>query len=156
MAEPNWLKIVVDICAVFGAFAAVTAVRTFRANAKLKRAEWLKALYGQFYESDRFNEIRRLLDYKAQPKFNELKEAVRRCDGSSEQLGLYLNFFEFVASLWKLDQLSLREVMYLFEYYIELFDDKELRFVSEYTERWGFENLEELRAAVRKANAERL
>src|SRR5207247_10403339 len=50
----------------------------------------------------------------------------------SEPFVLYLNFFEFVASLWKLEQLSLREIKMLFQYYIELFDGEDLQFVREY------------------------
>ena len=130
MAEPGWLKIVVDCCAIGGALVgivtAVLAVSTFRKNAMVKRAEWLKTLHAQFYESDLYRTTRRVLDYKPQPEFDRLKEAVLRGDGTAEAFGLYLNFFEFVASLWKLDQLKLREVKMLFEYYIDIFEREDL------------------------------
>jgi hypothetical protein len=58
MTEPEWLKILVDCCAIAGAViggvTAILAVRTFRKNARIKQAEWLKALHAQFYESDTY------------------------------------------------------------------------------------------------------
>jgi hypothetical protein len=90
------------------------------------------------------------LDYRPQPEFDALKAAVQREDGTREDFGLYLNFFELIASLWKLDQLGLQEVKMLFEYYIRLFDDKDLQFVRDYIEKSGFEGLRELIAAVGK------
>ena len=154
MSEPVWLKVLVECCAILGAVigtvTAILAVSTFRKNAKLKRAEWLKALYTQFYESTKYSDIRRILDYRPKAEFDRLKEAVQSNDGATEEFVIYLNFFEFVASLWKLDQLSLREVKMLFEYYVRLLDHEELQFVGEYVAKWGFENLGDLMAAVRE------
>ncbi len=58
-----------------------------------------------------------------------------------EPLVDYLNFFEFVASLWKLRQLKIKEVEMMFEYYIRNLAEKPeiVRFI----EREGFERLRE-------------
>ena len=154
MTEPVCLKIIVDYCAILGAavggVTAIVAVYTFWKNARLRQAEWLKTLHAQFYESDRYGKIRRILDYRPQDELDALKAAVQRGDGTSEDFALYLNFFELIASLWKLRQLDLREVKMLFEYYVRLFDEKDLQFVRDYIKKWGFENLQELMAAVQK------
>ena len=162
--EPPWLKILVDVCAIVGVLVGIIsarlAVRTFRSNARVKRAEWLKSLHAQFYESEKYSDVRRLLDYRPEPDFSRMKEAILKggrwqhadremADRNAEALGVYLNFFEFVACLWKLDQLSLQEIMMLFQYYIELFGHKDLEFVRGWIEKYGFENLMELINAVR-------
>lgn len=68
----------------------------------------------------------------------------------TEALVDYLNFFEFVASLWKLKQLSRREILMLFEYYLKRINDHQ--FVVGYIEKEGFESLAELLKSVRQRN----
>lgn len=53
--------------------------------------------------------------------------------------GDYLNFFEFVAGLKAMKQLSLHEIKMLFEYYIRLL--KRHDFVVKFIENQSFENL---------------
>lgn len=51
----------------------------------------------------------------------------------------YLNFFEFIASLWKLKQLSLQEVLLLFDYWLGLIRNS--NYLDGYLKKYGFENL---------------
>lgn len=61
----------------------------------------------------------------------------------------YLNFFEFVASLWKLKQLKTKEVKMMFEYYIKnLAESREL---MNFIRKEGFERLEELIGEITSA-----
>jgi hypothetical protein len=60
----------------------------------------------------------------------------------AEKLVNYLNFFEFVASLWKMDQLSKQEIILLFDYYIRLL--KRHPEVLAFLEKHSFENLQAL------------
>ncbi len=96
------------------------AVITYRRDANRRRAEWLMSFYEKFYEHAQYKKIRYLLDYQP-PEYDELKRAVEsdEADERAEQVVDYLNFFEFVGSLWRLGQISLRDIRMLFEYYLE-------------------------------------
>lgn len=104
-------------------------------------------LHGKFFESANYKEIRHILDY-APPRLSTLREAVAQ--GGSDELVEsfvdYLNFFEFIASLWKLGQLRLHEVAMLFRYYLENLTSH--AFITVFIKEQGFENLDELLAAL--------
>src|SRR5882724_804001 len=88
--------------------APVIALFTYRKNAKTKRAEWLSTLHARFFESSNYKRIRGIVDYEL-PELATLRECVTS-GGYDELVELfvdYLNFFEFIASLWKLGQLDL-------------------------------------------------
>ena len=129
---------------LLGAVAGGVALYTFWRNQKVRRAEWLASLYEKFYGNDEFRKIRAVLDYSGVEGEN-----LRRCLVSDpenaavlEPLVNYLNFVEFVASLWKLKQLRGTEVEMMFEYYIRnLAGEPE---VMRFIEKEGFENLREL------------
>ncbi len=131
-----------------GLVGGILALVTFWRNAKLKRAEWLYQLHAKFYESTSYKGIRHTLDYQPDPGFANLRLAVT--EGGHEELAEafvdYLNFFEFVASLWKMGQLGLHEVAMIFEYY--LLNLKSHEFVMEFIKGNGFENLEALIARL--------
>ncbi|MBC8110336.1 MAG: hypothetical protein H7Y04_04680 [Verrucomicrobia bacterium] len=104
----------------------VFGVITYYRNLKLRRAEWLKSLFEKFYENPQYKTIRHKIDAG-----NELIK--------EEDLVDYLNFFEFVASLWKLNQIKKYEVLMLFEYYLNLLNNHQE--IYQYIEKYGFENL---------------
>ena len=84
---------------VVSIFAAVVALWTYRRNARTRHAEWLLSLHQKFYESDRYQRIRRTLDYKAEPEFSDLVERLKSETASDDvdHLYEYMNLFEFVA-----------------------------------------------------------
>jgi hypothetical protein len=127
--------------------APIWALITYQRNARIKRAEWLSSLHGKFFESANYKKIRHILDYEP-PALSTLREGVEQ--GGSDELVEsfvdYLNFFEFIASLWKLDQLRLDEVAMLFRYYLENLAHH--AFVTSFIQKNGFENLEELLAKL--------
>jgi len=135
------LKTILNVSALIGAALAVV---TFWRNLRLRRAEWLYNLHAKFYETETYKQVRRALDYPSEPQFNELRKAI--VEGGNldltEKFVDYLNFFEFIATLWKLRQLTSREISMIFEYYILLL--KERDFALEYIRKNGFENLSEL------------
>ncbi len=134
-----------------GLVGGIGALVTFWRNAKLKRAEWLYQLHAKFYESPAYKRIRHTLDYQPDPGFADLRLAVTQGghDELAEAFVDYLNFFEFVASLWKMGQLGLREITMIFEYY--LLNLRNHEFVMEFIKENGFENLEALIARVSDA-----
>jgi hypothetical protein len=113
---------------------------TYKKTAKLKRAEWLRSLYEKFYEQPQYKKIRQAIDYETE----DLQKIVFGIENGGETELLesfndFLNFFEFIAVLWKLEQISLDEIRMIFEYYIRRMGDFD--FILKYLEEEGFENL---------------
>jgi hypothetical protein len=52
------------------------ALVTYQRSVKTRRAEWLASLHEKFLESDRYREIRRVLDYRVEPEYTQLASAV--------------------------------------------------------------------------------
>ncbi len=138
------------ILKISGLVGGIIALLTFWRNAKLKRAEWLYQLHAKFYETGAYKRIRHTLDYQPAPEFNNLRVAVTKGghDELAEAFVDYLNFFEFVASLWKIGQLSLREIAMIFDYYLR--NLKQHQFVMDFIRQNGFENLDALVAQISK------
>lgn len=124
------IQIVFWILSLTGIFIAW---RTFRQNTRLKRAEWLKSLFEKFYESDHYKEIRWKIDNSS------IQQDIEKSPELEEKLVDYLNFFEFIASLWTLNQLTRQEVLMLFEYYLKIIKDS--AYLNGYLKKYGFENL---------------
>jgi hypothetical protein len=141
MVEPDWLKLILDVSALVGGGLALW---TFWRNARLRRAEWLYNLHAKFYESSNYKRMRYTLDYEPQPEFDKLRNAVNTGgnDELAEALVDYLNFFEFIATLWKLKQLTIKEIAMIFEYYVLRLRDHD--FVMSFIAKNGFENLDRL------------
>jgi hypothetical protein len=77
-------------------------------------------LFEKFYYQSSYADIRRLLDYGNEDTIQRLRGALQGHTDESleEKLVDYLNFFEFIASLWKLRQLPINEIQMMFDYYI--------------------------------------
>jgi len=60
-------------------------------------------------------------------------------DERAEQVVEYLNFFEFVGSLWRLGEISLRDVRMLFQYYLENIRSHD--WLRRFVKKQGFESL---------------
>jgi len=67
-------------------------------------------------------------------------------DSLEEKLVDYLNFFEFIASLWKLRQLPIEEIQMMFDYYIRRIGTH--GFLMEYLQAQGFEGVLQLAREV--------
>lgn len=117
-------------------------------SAKTRRAEWLYSLYAKFYEDDFYKKARLLLDYRPKEQIEQLYRGLDEgCfPDVCEPLVDYLNFFEFIAGLWTMGQLSLPEIRMLFQYYLDLL--KEHPPVTRFIETQGFENLRSLIDAI--------
>lgn len=150
MVEPVWLKVLLDVSALI---AGGIAVFTFWKNSRLRRAEWLYNLHAKFFESPNYKKMRYVIDYKSQPDFSNLPDALTQ--GVPHQLAEdfvdYLNFFEFVASLWKLRQITIEEIAMVFEYYVRQLGDH--TFVMDFIATNGFESLNQLIPELRQRKA---
>jgi len=138
------IRVVPQLVAVV---AAIIALVTYRKNGKTKRAEWLLTLHAKFFESANYKRIRGILDYE-QPELATLRECVSSGNYNelSELLVDYLNFFQFIASLWKMGQLDIEEVALLFEYYLNNLANHQ--FIVDFIATYGFDNLKQLLASL--------
>ena len=138
----SFIQFCVAIGALVGGFAAL---RTYSKSSQVKRAEWLQNLYSSFFEQKTYSEMRRILDYKGE-KFTELIQQLSDNTGEQhtlrESLVDYLNFFEFIASLWKVGQLDISEILMLFDYYLRCLNHNSI--IREYVRIHGFEGLNSL------------
>ncbi len=137
------------IAIVIGAVGGEMGVYAYWRNSQTRRAEWLFGLYEKFYESEHYKQVRRILDYEPEDEFRKLCDSLAGNGDAefSEQLVDYLNFFEFVASLWAMKQLSLEEIRMLFQYYLELNARHEP--VRQFIKTQGFENLYEMMTTLK-------
>lgn len=146
MNEPSAIALVKDIITIAASVIAVgtllIAFNTYRNSVRQRRAEWLDKLYERFYEKEHYKEIRRILDYRPEVDYQNLQRALsgQTVDHQvCENFVNYLNFFEHVASLWRLNQLSQEEILMLFEYYLRLL--RKIDFVWAFIQSNGFESL---------------
>lgn len=129
---------------------ASVALMTYRRDAKLRRLDWLYRLYQQFYENDRFNPIRALIDYEPEAELAQLNIDITNNIGTDlhEAFVDYLNFFEFIAIQLKNKNLKRDEILDMFEYYIRRLGGHD--FIVAYLKAFGFENLEALVLSLEK------
>src|SRR4051794_3513312 len=86
-----------------GIVTPIVAVVAYRRSVKTRRAEWLSGLHAKFYEAETYKNIRHIVDNEP-AEFTSFRETVSAggADKTVENFVDYLNFFEFIASLWKL------------------------------------------------------
>ena len=135
------LKALGGVVALLGLAIALV---NYRRSVKTKRAEWLASLHEKFFESDRYKDIRRVLDYHAEPQYAELVNAIVTGvhHTLADELYRYLNFFELLAGLRLLGQISNEEIIGLFDYDLRLM--KQHDFIVAALRPQGFERLAEL------------
>ncbi|MEE2692691.1 MAG: hypothetical protein VX640_14240 [Pseudomonadota bacterium] len=132
--------------------AALVAAFTYRANLRQRRAEWLYKLFEKFYENRDYKPMRRLLDYQPEDEIAALRRDIDANVGSEnvEALVDYLNFFELIAIQVKDGQISEREVVDIFDYYIRRLFMHD--FIMKYIDEQGFENLARLVRSLQKGS----
>jgi hypothetical protein len=140
----NW-PLAADITtALVAVVAAPVAYITYRRSVRTKRAEWLASLHETFFETERYAHVRRVLDYQEEPLYTELAQAVAA--GTylplADEFYRYLNFFELMASLRELREISDEEILGLFEYDLRLLTKH--RFILDALPVQGFERLPKL------------
>ena len=152
-ALPGGWAVTLELLKAAGGFIAVggflMALYTFRQSVRTKRAEWLASLHKDFFESGRYVNVRRILDYKPEPEYSELRSAVVNgtYSAATDELHRYLNFFEFLAGLRKLNQISDDEIIGLFDYDLSLI--REHDYIAQSLESQGYERLNALIASTR-------
>jgi hypothetical protein len=128
--------------------AGLAALTYFR-NGTLERAKWLSQLHEKFFEKETYQDIRIILDYKG-TEYDKLKEILSRDSNSEpilqEKLIVYLNFFEYVSTLWEAKQISVKEAHMLFGYYLK--NLKKHDWLMSFLKNNDFKNLDKLITAI--------
>jgi len=145
----NWILLIKGWITIENLFYVVSVlgiiltICTYRRNSKLERTKWLYSLYEKFYEQQQYKDIRRIIDYETE-EIEKIQKGIKEGNEVKlvESLVDYLNFFEFIGSLWKMKQLSLDEIRMVFEYYINRIADFD--FLVNFIRTQGFENLNAL------------
>jgi hypothetical protein len=138
---PELLKAAGGAVAVLG---FPIALSTYARSVRTKRAEWLASLHEKFFESDRYTNVRRILDYEIEPEYSQLVTAVASgaYNPLADELYRYLNFFELLAGLRQLNQIRDAEVVGLFDYDLTLI--RSHRFIVDALSAQGFERLNQM------------
>jgi hypothetical protein len=131
-------EILKNVATLLGAVAAIWAIYVYFRNSRLRRAEWLGSLYEKFYERPDLKGVREVLDCEGGQSADIDKLVAEEPSEFSD----YLNFFEFVAVLWKSGQLTQDEIEDLFHYYLDCLENS--RAVRQYISKKGYEQLERL------------
>jgi len=128
--------------------AVLVGVFNYRAQTKLKQAEWLKSLFEKFFENSTYKEVRIWLEYGRLHERLMVEETAQR-ELNEEKFTDFLNFFEFIGVLYSRRHLTIGQVSDVFDYYLRKIDaDPDCRkWISEYS----FEKLGALLEQV-KAN----
>ena len=139
------------IVAVTAALAGYQAVQEYSARVAGDKAKWLFDLYEKLFEDGRYKDVRQKLDYddtleiktliikdKDNQSFapNEMNEFDRFTD--------YLNFFEMIAHLREVGQLTSADVNATFDYYLRLLTKQRNPEIRQYLRKTGFESLDRL------------
>ena len=121
--------------------AVVVAVVNYRAQTRLKQAEWLKSLFEKFFENSTYKEVRVWLDYGTLHERLTVGDAMLR-QANEEKFTDFLNFFEFIGVLYSRRHLSFEQVYDVFDYYLKkIAADPDCR---EWIDQYSFEKLKAL------------
>ncbi|MBS1659973.1 MAG: hypothetical protein JST68_02865 [Bacteroidetes bacterium] len=134
------------IAGIGALIAVIVAVINYRAQTRLKQAEWLKSLFEKFFENTTYKEVRVWLDYgRLRAKLNAEDAAVR--EANEEKFTDFLNFFEFIGVLYARKHLTIDQVYDVFDYYLlKIKEDPDCR---EWIGQYSFEKLKALLDQVR-------
>jgi hypothetical protein len=106
------------ISGLAAAAGVLWAVWVYYGKLRLERAKWLSSLYSKFYEAENLKNVRNTLD-ESGPYPEDTQERIETMVNDQDpDFTDYLNFFEFMAYLEHLGQLSEKDVKALFDYYL--------------------------------------
>ena len=145
-----WLALLewaAKLIAGIGALVAVlVAVVNYRAQTRLKQAEWLKSLFEKFFENSTYKEVRVWLDYGHLHARLTVEDVAQR-ELNEEKFTDFLNFFEFIGVLHWRKHLTIEQVYDVFDYYLlKIRADADCQ---EWIGQYSFEKLKALLEQVR-------
>lgn len=131
--------------------AGFLALSDYRTRVLAEKSKWFLQLYEKLFEGGQFKDVRRKLDYgdTEEIKMLILRDAQSLEFTEAQQAKFdaftdYLNFFEFIARLKEIGQLTSDDINATFNYYLILLTRTRNPEIRQYLKKEGFENLDKL------------
>jgi gamma-glutamylcyclotransferase (GGCT)/AIG2-like uncharacterized protein YtfP len=150
LAAQGWSALgsmLLGVGAVLGGF---WALYNYHRTRRYEAARWLQGVFKDFYLSERFKEVRELLEYGYPERTGPLLErriTDRHVPITTEEMRLLgeldnlLNYFEHVLYLEQERHISLKDRQAVFEYWFDIMGAPERASLRRYVARFGFERL---------------
>jgi hypothetical protein len=131
--------------------AGFLAINDYRSRVLAEKSKWFLQLYEKLFENPQYKHVRRKLDYG---DVDEIKMLIRHDAQNVEfsesqqttfdEFTDYLNFFEFIAHLKEIGQVTSDDINASFDYYLRLITKARNPEIRQYLKKEGFENLDKL------------
>lgn len=129
---------------------AIFAFFSYRRQIKRERIKWLQQLYEQFYNQSRYKPVRQRIDFDDLDDLLPLlyqtqamgQRPTREDCNKIDEFTDYLNFFEWIAFLESINELSFKHIDVMFNYYLKRIlevDDKHGGKLLTYINASGYE-----------------
>jgi hypothetical protein len=131
--------------------AGFQGLREYRSRMIAEKSKWFLQLYEKLFENPQYKDVRRRLDYD---DADEIKALLKADLGNQkftfdqqvkfDEFTDYLNFFELIALLKAIGQLTSEDIRATFDYYLRLLTHQRNPEIRQYLKKEGFENLDKL------------
>lgn len=154
MTSPDWISAVAELIFALGAVGGgIWGVYTYRKSKRTEAAEWINELFRDFYLNDRFEEIRRGLEYHYDEDIQDLIEGrlterdrnMKPLDDEDiellAQIDDLLNYFEHISYLEQEGHIKTEDKEAMFEYWFRLLDQPKFAAIRRYVSKFGFDRI---------------
>lgn len=154
MSSPDWISAVAELIFALGAVGGgIWGVYTYRKSKRTEAAEWINELFRDFYLNDRFEEIRRGLEYHYDEDIQNLIEGrlterdrnMKPLDDEDiellAQIDDLLNYFEHISYLEQEGHIKTEDKEVMFEYWFRLLDQPKFAAIRRYVSKFGFDRI---------------
>lgn len=131
--------------------AGFLAISDYRTRVLAEKSKWFLQLYEKLFENPQYKHVRRKLDYEDVEEIKMLIHHDAQNIGFSQaqqtvfdEFTDYLNFFEFIAHLKEIGQVTSEDIKATFDYYLKLLTKARNPEIRQYLKKEGFENLDKL------------
>jgi hypothetical protein len=131
--------------------AGFLAISDYRSRVLAEKSKWFLQLYEKLFENPQYKHVRRKLDYGDVEEIKMLiHHDAQNLEFSQAQQTVfdeftdYLNFFEFIAHLKEIGQVTSEDIKATFDYYLKLLTKARNPEIRRYLKKEGFENLDKL------------
>lgn len=132
---------------LLGLVAGAWTLFNFRRNRRVEAARWVREIFRDFYLDDRYDEIKRAMEYDYGSALDplltrRLRSPERRVDTSDVellgQLDMFLNYFEHLLYLEGEGHVAQRDQQAVFRYWFALMAAPERAALREYADEFKF------------------
>lgn len=146
----DWYALGQMLLGVGAIFAGMWALYNYHRTRRYEAARWLQGVFKDFYLSERFKDVRELLEYNYPERAGPLLErriTDRHVPITTDEMHLLqdvdnlLNYFEHVLYLENEGHLSQKDRQAVFEYWFDVMSAPERASLRRYVSRFGFERV---------------